>query len=155
MSKELLRRALAAMGGVSVECKDLHHPKRDQMHPHGECGPLLRYAQIKADLRAAIDAPEVAGWVAVGDRLPEKGRTPVLVAVAWIKYEENEDGSPAHYEGVDVTEGEYVPANGEVGGYMDSFQGTHGDSSHVTHWMQLPEPPSAAAISETLQQTER
>lgn len=82
------------------------------------------------------------GWISVDERLPEIGRTPVLVAVEWRKYHENEDGSPAYSEGIDVTEGEYVPGFCDRAGYMESFQGTHGDSSAVTHWMPLPPPPA-------------
>ena len=93
-------------------------------------------------------APIPEGWISVNDRLPEVGRTPILVAVSWVKYGEHEDGTPTEATGVDVTDGEYVPAHGEAGGYFDSYQGSHGDSQYITHWMPLPKPPMAAARSE-------
>ena len=92
-------------------------------------------------------APIPEGWISVNDRLPKIGRTPILVAVSWVKYGEHEDGTPTEATGVDVTEGEYVPAHGEAGGYFDSYQGRHGDSQYITHWQPLPKPPTAAARS--------
>lgn len=90
--------------------------------------------------QAGEDARD-GGWISV-DVLPEKGRTPILVAVGWTKFGEHEDGTPFEAAGVDVTEGEYVPAFGERAGYFESYQGKHGDLSGVTHWMPLPPPPA-------------
>ena len=104
------------------------------------------YTAMAAGRAAGVDpAVPVPSWISVNERLPEIGRTPVLVTVAWRKYYENEDGSPTYSEGIDVTEGEYVPGFCDRAGYMESYQGTHGDSSAVTHWMPLPQPPAAAA----------
>lgn len=84
-----------------------------------------------------------ARWVSVDERFPN-GREVILVAVSWIRHCEHEDGTPAEVAGYDVTEGQYVPKHGEGDGYFESFQGAHGDSYGVTHWMPLPEPPPAA-----------
>ena len=97
----------------------------------------------RVELKALLSAPAApAGWISI-DTPPLKGRQPILVAVAWTKYGEHEDGSPAEFTGVDVTEGEYVPAFGDREGCFESYQGTHGDRSGVTHWMSLPEAPNA------------
>jgi hypothetical protein len=80
-------------------------------------------------------------WISVDDERKPPGRTPILVAVAWIRHGEHEDGSPATAEGIDVTEGEYVPMHGDRGDYFESFMGAHGDSFGVTHWMPLPAAP--------------
>ena len=92
--------------------------------------------QVEQGKRDAV--PE---WISVEDRVPEIGRTPILVSVSWTKYCEHEDGSPTEVSGVDVTEGEYVPAHGECGNYFDSYQGQHGDWQRITHWMPLPAAP--------------
>jgi len=86
-------------------------------------------------------APIPEGWISVNYQLPKVGRTPILVAVSWVKYCEHEDGTPTEATGVDVTEGEYIPPHGEAGGHFDSYQGRHGDIQHITHWMPLPAPP--------------
>lgn len=85
-------------------------------------------------------------WISVDDeRKPPRGK-PVLVAVSFVRYGEHEDGTPGEYNGVDVTEGEYVLS--KDGNYFASFQGTHGDASHVTHWRELPAAPHPASEGE-------
>lgn len=80
-------------------------------------------------------------WIKVSDCLPEP-KVAVLVAVSWIRYGVDDDGNHFSVEGVDVTEGQYLFH--EDGGYMESFQGQHGDAQDITHWMPLPAPPEAA-----------
>lgn len=94
--------------------------------------------------RRAAQAPsdaKDAGWISVKDRLPQ-ANTPVLVAVSWIRYGEDDDGRPFSQEGIDVTEGQYRDM--PTGGFMESFLGQHGDAQDITHWMPLPPAPSAA-----------
>jgi hypothetical protein len=97
--------------------------------------------------RAAASTPigEIpAGWVSISDERKPPPRIPVLVAVAWIRHSEDDDGKPYSTTGIDVTEGEYVPPSGDGGGHFESYQGTHHDGSGVTHWMPLPKPPALA-----------
>lgn len=132
----------------------------DQQRRATKNGADARIAELETALRAAqatigglemevarltVEAGKDADWISVEDAKKPVGRTPILVAVSFVRYGEHEDGSPGAYEGVEVTEGEYVPGHGERECYFASFQGTHGDASHVTHWMPLPDAPTILA----------
>lgn len=131
---ERLREALAALSNVEQE---------PLAYAYGT-GLLWADDMSEEDKKEAIPlytSPIASGkdaWISVEERLPEP-RKCVLVAVSWVRYGEDDDGKPFETTGVDVTEGEFVPT--ENGGYMDSFQGQHGDTQYITHWMPLPQPP--------------
>lgn len=95
---------------------------------------------LAADLAVEATAEPVAQWISVDDERKPKPGTVILVAVAWTRVLETDDSAQFVTEGVDVTEGEWSP-EGEHPGCFFSFQGSHGDSYGVTHWMPLPAPP--------------
>lgn len=99
---------------------------------------------IRAVLARKAQEPALkAGWVSVSDECKPKGRTPILVAVDYVRYGEHEDGTPGEYHGQTVAEGEYVPNHGEPGdGYFTCYSSPHGDSEVITHWQPIPNPPA-------------
>lgn len=97
-----------------------------------------------AALRAA-PAVQHGAWIAAGDYQKPTGRTPILVAVSFVRYGEYEDGTPGEWPGQIVAEGEYIPQHGEAGNYFSCYSSPHGDggSDWITHWMPLPALPTA------------
>lgn len=94
--------------------------------------------------RAAPVSTEQAGdaWISVEDARKPVGRTPILVAVSFVRFGEYEDGTPGEWPGQIVAEGEYVRQHGEVGDYFTCYSSPHGDLESITHWMHLPVAPS-------------
>jgi len=115
--------------------------------PAGALRPTLDrlIEPVLADVRqlAALAARAVPEWVSVDDERKPTPGVPILVAVEWKKLVEDEDGLMTEMSGVDVTEGVYIVT--AHGSYFESYQGTHGDQSGVTHWMPLPSAPGAAS----------
>lgn len=83
----------------------------------------------------------MSDWISVSSGHKPERKMPVLVAVSFIRYIEQEDGAPGEFFGQLVTEGEYTPQKGDVPGYFESYSSPHGDNDWITHWMPLPEPP--------------
>lgn len=77
-------------------------------------------------------------WISITDARKPAFRRPVLVRVEWSKIVLSDANEDTYEHGVDVTEGEYCPAPEHGSAYFESYQGTHHDSSGVTHWMELP-----------------
>ncbi|MFZ3286604.1 MAG: DUF551 domain-containing protein [Telluria sp.] len=124
---------------------NLAHGDPETAYKYGHRDARHAAAELAIAQPVAAQGGQDAGWISVDDVKKPVGRTPILVAVSFVRYGEHDDGSPGEYHGVDVTEGEYVPGHGERECYFESFQGTHGDASHVTHWMPLPAAPAILA----------
>lgn len=109
----------------------------------GMAGAEAAYEIFSAALQGAAlrSQPPAPSWRPI-DVLPASGREVILVALAWRKFGEHEDGTPCETSGVMITEGEYIPRHGDIGGYFMAFASPVGDSGGVTHWMPLPSAPS-------------
>lgn len=149
--KEMLKRVCNAALPVSNSAYNLgqHHEQWDSIRTSITALDDARRAAVNlindmglAPTALPTDKCEAdrnnSPWISVKDRLPAHD-VPVLVAVAWERFGEDDDGRPFSTTGVDVTEGQY--RSHPAGGYMESFQGQHGDAQDITHWMPLPEAP--------------
>lgn len=118
---------------------------RDARHAAAELAATREAALIAQcdQLRAAL--PQ---WISIDDERKPAFRHPVLVRVEWRKLVRSDSDEDEYEHGVDVTEGEYCKATEGGSNYFESYQGTHHDSSNVTHWMELPSATlSAPAVS--------
>lgn len=80
-------------------------------------------------------------WISVSSDHKPKSKTPILVAVSFVRYIEQKDGTSGELFDQLVTEGEYTPEKDEMPGYFESYSSPHGDNDWITHWMPLPENP--------------
>jgi hypothetical protein len=104
---------------------------------------ILRVRLTDTIRRLAALAQRPEQWISVDDPRRPKPREVILVAVAWMRRGEDDEGRLFETSGVDVTEGEWVGPSEHGAGYFASFQGEHGDSYGVTHWMPMPAAPGA------------
>lgn len=101
----------------------------------------LRNSALARGTGSQQDA-SASAWISVDDARKPVGRTPILVAVACIKFGEYDDGTPSEHRSVEVNEGEYIPLHGATGDYFTSYCTPQADQEWVTHWMPLPAPPA-------------
>jgi hypothetical protein len=111
---------------------------------HSMLGELAEEIRALAGAVPAAQQPAEGGWVSVDDERKPIGRTPILVAVSYVRYGEHEDGTPGEHHGTAVAEGEYVPQHGNAGNYFTCYSSPHGDAEKITHWQYLPAAPTQA-----------